>query len=211
MEASIALEVQPRKRPVQERARQRVSRILDATAELLEERGIEGLTTNHIADRAEVNIASLYQYFPNKQAVVMALADQMVHEYQQIFASFPDEFAWASDWREVYTDYLYRLIATGFGRKGSSAIRRAIEADPNFVNFDKRVGAGIARFISEGLRRRLSINDMTLPNLLARMLVTSGESIFESDNTGRTLAYRHPDITAEIVKMHLAYLSLYFP
>ncbi|MDE1173631.1 MAG: TetR/AcrR family transcriptional regulator [Parvibaculaceae bacterium] len=209
MEASIALEVQPRKRPVQERARQRVSRILEATAELLEERGSVGLTTNHIADRAEVNIASLYQYFPNKQAVVMALADRMIHEYQQIYASFPDEFAWAADWRAVYTDYIYRLIVAGTGRKGSLAIRKAIEADPNFVNFDRRVGTGIARFISEGLRRRLSASDMTLPNMLSRTIVATGESIFESDNTGRTLAYRHPEITAEIIKMQIAYLDLH--
>lgn len=161
MDVPVAAEIQPRKRPIQERARQRVVRILEATAELLEERGLTGLTTNHIADRAEVNIASLYQYFPNKQAVVMALADQMIYEYQQIFATFPDEFAESQDWRKTYAEYINALIEAGFRTKGAAAIRRAIDADPNFVNFDKRTSAGIGRLLAEGFRRRLGTSDMS--------------------------------------------------
>lgn len=47
--------------------------ILDAAAYILAERGLDGFTTNHVAARAGVNIASLYQYFPNKAAILDAL------------------------------------------------------------------------------------------------------------------------------------------
>ena len=65
--------VKPRKSPRQERARATVDAILQATAYILRTRGYEALTTNGIAEKAGVNIASLYQYFPNKEAVLAEL------------------------------------------------------------------------------------------------------------------------------------------
>jgi AcrR family transcriptional regulator len=62
-----------RKSPRQPRARKTVDFILDAAAYILAERGFDGFTTNHIAERAGVNISSLYQYFPDKLAILEAL------------------------------------------------------------------------------------------------------------------------------------------
>jgi AcrR family transcriptional regulator len=50
--------------------------ILEAAAQVLEAAGLEGYTTNHIAERAGVSIGSLYQYFPNKDAVTVALIER---------------------------------------------------------------------------------------------------------------------------------------
>ena len=66
----------PRKRPSQGRSRVTVEAILDAAAQVLEEHGYAGGTTNRIAERAGVSIGSLYEYFPNKDAVVVALAER---------------------------------------------------------------------------------------------------------------------------------------
>jgi AcrR family transcriptional regulator len=63
----------PRKRPRQERSRATVDAILQATAYILVREGYAALTTNRVAEKAGVNIASLYQYFPNKQALVTEL------------------------------------------------------------------------------------------------------------------------------------------
>jgi AcrR family transcriptional regulator len=63
----------PRKLPVQARSGATVGVILEAAAHILETEGFEGYTTNAIADRAGVSIGSLYQYFPNKDAVTAAL------------------------------------------------------------------------------------------------------------------------------------------
>ncbi|MCA8900002.1 MAG: TetR/AcrR family transcriptional regulator [Hyphomonas sp.] len=70
---------QPRKSPVQARSTATVDAILEAAARILESEGFEGYTTNAIAKRAGVSIGSLYQYFPNKDAVTAALvmADAM--------------------------------------------------------------------------------------------------------------------------------------
>jgi AcrR family transcriptional regulator len=70
--------VSPRKSPCQERSRRTVARILDAAAHIFHEQGYAGATTNDIADEAGVSIGSLYQYFPNKDAVLVALAHQHI-------------------------------------------------------------------------------------------------------------------------------------
>jgi AcrR family transcriptional regulator len=66
--------------PSQERSRQTVEAILESTARILTERGFDGASTNLIAQKAGVSIGSLYQYFPNKEAVVGALIGQIYRE-----------------------------------------------------------------------------------------------------------------------------------
>ena len=63
----------PRRKPSQERSRFTVEAILEAAAYILVREGFARLTTNRIAERAGVNIASLYQYFPGKEAIVAEL------------------------------------------------------------------------------------------------------------------------------------------
>ncbi len=75
--------VLPRKHPKQERAAATVDAILQSTAYILIRDGWEGLNTNKIAKRAGVNIASLYQYFPNKQAIVVELQRRHIARARQ--------------------------------------------------------------------------------------------------------------------------------
>ncbi|MFG3440112.1 TetR family transcriptional regulator [Nonomuraea sp. NPDC047897] len=63
-----------RRRPAQRRSVERVERMLDECARLLDEVGYEGLTTKEVARRAEVPIGTFYQFFPDKQGLVRALA-----------------------------------------------------------------------------------------------------------------------------------------
>lgn len=69
----------PLKMPTQARSRLTYQSILEATAYILIEDGYAHLTTNHVAERAGVSIASLYQYFPNKESLVVTLH----HEHAQ--------------------------------------------------------------------------------------------------------------------------------
>ena len=66
----------PRKAPSQARAAHTVGTILEGAAHILEQHGLEGYTTNAIAARAGVSIGSLYQYFPTKDAVTIALIER---------------------------------------------------------------------------------------------------------------------------------------
>ncbi|GAP99988.1 TetR/AcrR family transcriptional regulator [Leptolyngbya sp. NIES-2104] len=74
----------PRKLPKQERSHFTVEAILTATTHILTEQGYDQLTTNRVAERAGVSIGSLYQYFPNKQALIFALAEHHANAMMQL-------------------------------------------------------------------------------------------------------------------------------
>ena len=63
----------PRKMPTQQRSRVTVEVILEAAAHILATKGYAAFTTNRVAEHAGVSIGSLYQYFPNKQSLLIAL------------------------------------------------------------------------------------------------------------------------------------------
>lgn len=71
--------IAPRRRPLQARSKDKVSWLLEAAAQVFRAEGY-GATTNRIAERAGVSIGTLYEYFPNKEALLLALAERHVAE-----------------------------------------------------------------------------------------------------------------------------------
>jgi AcrR family transcriptional regulator len=65
-----------RRRPKQRRAQQTVEAVLDAVVKILKRDGVDAVTTNRIAEVAGVSIGSVYQYFPDKRAIFIALHDR---------------------------------------------------------------------------------------------------------------------------------------
>jgi AcrR family transcriptional regulator len=68
----------PRKSPRQRRSRDTVEHVLAAAAQIFDRHGLDGGTTNRIAERAGVSVGTLYQYFPSKEALAVALAERHV-------------------------------------------------------------------------------------------------------------------------------------
>jgi len=78
---------EPRKQPRQRRSAETVERILAAAARIFDERGYRATTTNHVAELAGVSIGSLYQYFPNKDALLVALAERHLVQAAEHFSA----------------------------------------------------------------------------------------------------------------------------
>jgi AcrR family transcriptional regulator len=76
-----------RRQPKQRRARQTVDAVLDAAVRVLKREGFDALTTNRIAEIAGVSIGSVYQYFPDKQAIFVALHQRHVEEIDRMVES----------------------------------------------------------------------------------------------------------------------------
>jgi AcrR family transcriptional regulator len=75
MSASSLTAFEPRKTPVQARATVTVEAICEATVQVLLTHGADRLTTTRVADRAGVSVGTLYQYYPNKQALLFAVME----------------------------------------------------------------------------------------------------------------------------------------
>jgi len=199
--------LRPRKRPTQARALARVESILDATATLLERRGYDALTTNAIALEAHVNVASLYQYFPNKQAVMAALAARMAEAWLSVFNQFPVAFAEADDWRSCFHSHLDQLFAVDATLVGSGPMRHAMNSDPVLRAIDMQNDADVADIIAAGFATR---GDLPLAKAHLMAGTITGSLRFLYDLAGPAISQENTLRVAELTKMHDLYLATYF-
>ena len=95
-----------RKMPKQKRSREMVERLLDATAATLSERGLEDTTTNHIAEKASVSIGSLYQYFPDKEALLEALMGRISEDIANTFRDHATKLGYVEFDLKTVSNYL---------------------------------------------------------------------------------------------------------
>jgi AcrR family transcriptional regulator len=73
-----------RRRPKQRRARQTVDAVLDAVVRVLKREGFKAVTTNRVAEVAGVSIGSVYQYFPDKRAIFVALHERHIEQIDRM-------------------------------------------------------------------------------------------------------------------------------
>ena len=73
-----------RTEPIQQRSAERITRLLDAAASLIDDDGIDGVTTSAVAQRSESSVGVVYRYFPNIQSLLRALAARNMERYLDI-------------------------------------------------------------------------------------------------------------------------------
>ncbi|MCA9583424.1 MAG: TetR/AcrR family transcriptional regulator, partial [Myxococcales bacterium] len=77
--------------PRQSRSRALVDAIVEATTRVLPDRGLDQTTTNQIAEVAGVSIGSLYQYFPNKDAILAHLIEKDLTAQEEAFRKIVED------------------------------------------------------------------------------------------------------------------------
>ncbi len=81
-----------RTEPVQQRSADRITSLLDAAAALIDEHGIDGLTTSDVATRSGSSVGVVYRYFPNIQSLLRALAARNMQKFTtQIFGAMTEQ------------------------------------------------------------------------------------------------------------------------
>ncbi|MGE7389986.1 TetR family transcriptional regulator [Streptomyces sp. NPDC004126] len=119
-----------RRTPVQQRSADRLARILDACAELLDETGYENLSTRAVALRAGVPIGSVYRFFGNKRAMAVALAQRNLEQYaegiERRLALLP-----ATHWRPVVDAVLDEYLAMKRSVPGFALVDFGVPAPPS--------------------------------------------------------------------------------
>ena len=126
------LAVPGRRSPKQERSKKTVELILDATLELLEEEGFAGITMQKIADRADINVAAVYGYFPNKHQVIAELHDRMFAVRNEVRAQyFKRQLNMEGDWVDNFVGSLREIAEWQSNQRGLVAMRNAMRSSPS--------------------------------------------------------------------------------
>ena len=132
VEKSNPLKVPGRRSPKQERSKKTVELILEATLELLEQEGFVGVTMQKIADRADINVAAVYGYFPNKHQVIAELHDRMFVARNEVRAEcLKRQLARGGDWVENFVECLGEIAEWQCSQRGLAALRNAMRASPS--------------------------------------------------------------------------------
>ncbi|GGS04910.1 TetR/AcrR family transcriptional regulator [Streptomyces nojiriensis] len=192
-----------RRAPIQQRSADRLARILDACAELLDETGYENLSTRAVALRAGVPIGSVYRFFGNKRAMAIALAHRNLDRYVDGIADRLADLP-ATDWRPVVDAVLDEYLAMKRSVPGFALVDFGVpappaegpEADPNHQVADR---------LTELLSAHLALTpDATLERAVLVAVEATDALIqlaFRADPAG------DPGIVAETRAMMHAYLA----
>jgi AcrR family transcriptional regulator len=125
-----------RAQPVQKRAQERRNLILGVTAELLEEVGQDDLTTILVAKRAGVSVGTLYHYFPNKYAIMYALAEQWVGEMDVALQALEIEPVESYSVKRFVESSVERILAVYTNQQGLLPLVQAMYGVPELKELD---------------------------------------------------------------------------
>jgi len=128
--------IEPRRRPAQERSKKRVGAILNAAKSLITEKGCARLKINDIAARAGVSPASIYQYFPNKNAITQALAEMTFGETYEFLAKNLPAMSDKQEMYQVLREIVEQYYQAYLNDPAMLDIRVSISADKYMQDYD---------------------------------------------------------------------------
>jgi AcrR family transcriptional regulator len=191
--------------PTQARSRRRVERVLDSAASLVVHHGVEALTTREIARAAGMPVASLYQYFSDKDDVLLALAqrdmDEMDAQVLEDLAAVP-QLTVASLVRTVMTAF----VSVYHRRRAFVEIYLRGRNNAAIRQFGREHNEQIATTMLE-YAREAGLATPALTQQMAVLAVEVGDRVFqlafEADDDG------DPVLIEEGITLVTAYLERY--
>ncbi len=194
-----------RRTPSQKRSEQTCCAILEATDAILAEPGSQSVTTNHIAQRAGVNIATLYRYFASADDVVATLYERQAEERRIALLNTVQQTA-NRPWQERVCNVVDVIVAERRRQKSCSTLRRRMQASPQLMAIERAVSATSGELISQTMRRYrdIPIAEARMAGGIATDMLTALLDTWEQETP------RLPEAKIdELKKALVAYLSLY--
>jgi len=197
--------VNARKQPKQARSRAMVAAIVEATTRILREHGYAGASTNRVAKLAGVSPGSLYQYFPNKDALVLAVADQHTEEVMELLRGAALGSIGAT-LPEAVRAFVRAFIAA---HCCDARLHRALIAQMMHLGIDRflEVQREATAFVRQWMELHSDVVRVRDRDMAAWMLVTAAESVvhaglIEDPDKLHSLAFEQ-----ELVDLLVAYLT----
>ncbi|MCH7231375.1 TetR family transcriptional regulator [Glycomyces sp. L485] len=166
-----------RRLPVQERSAARVRRMLDAAADLIEEVGYDRLSTTAIAQRADVAIGSVYQFFGDKRSLAEVLSQRYIDLYfERLTARFDSEPP--ADWRAGVEAAVGEYVHMYRTAPGFRVLHLADAIDPGGKDGGIATGGDhIAEKMRAGLEQRFGIGGDQRLSETVTVAVETGQAL----------------------------------
>jgi AcrR family transcriptional regulator len=191
------------KRPIQARSIATFTSILDAATEVVVERGIQGLNTNIVAERAGINIGTVYHYFPDKTAILLELFRLDQQQRAGYLYDKYRELPTATDLDRWATQTYALALKLRTEHPATALLRRAYRSVPELVKYDEQDTEQWIEFLSTLLRERFKNLGEVRARLAASVLIETTSAIFDSPNAEGRQAQA---FLAEAVTMLTCYL-----
>jgi len=125
------------------------------TATLLDEVGIERFNTNLLAERAGVRVRTVYRYFPNKYAVIVALTKKLTVQWDEFLGDFYAGMADPTrDWRVVMRDSNLQWLQRARSVPGALSVLQAVNATPELNALHFQVFEEMSKKLADALKAR---------------------------------------------------------
>lgn len=196
--------LEPRKVPGQARSRKRVDLILDAATEVLVEQGFDGVTTNLIAQRAEVSIGSVYQFFPNKFSILYALALRHLDRIAEVRRVAVSPENPISTWEEGIDRVIDALAGYWVSQKALPILWQGIRNAPDLLEAVGKSQEKAGEENMELLNYVLPHVDPLRRRLIAQVMVRLSETLLSLSITDA--AEQGPYVVEELKLLMKAYI-----
>lgn len=197
-----------RRPPSQGRGLLTFERVLSTASDLLVKVGAEGLTTNLIASESGVNISSIYKYFPNKHAILVALFERYNRQRFEAARELAATIGAASDWEQALDKTIDRILTTRRAAPGNVALRRAMRSSPELAEIDQQANTLVAKWFAEQVRQLTGLPERRA--LVVARLAIEAETALMDWWESPDVDYA-PMVAREIKAMLRAYIGLYAP
>lgn len=172
--ADVPSHWQLRKQPKQERSRQAYDKILDAAIDIAAEQGIISVNTNAIAERAGMDVASVYRTFPNKESIFYWAADRWLVRVRKACETMEGEEFEQLAWREFFTQLGKLMVSVPEFNKAYLPLQSLWIAFPEYqVLADKHYDYMVLFFVRHFKRFGATLPKPQLESLAYYLIVTS--------------------------------------
>lgn len=142
-----------RKQPKQKRTQALLDKVMVSTRILAQEQGYLAVNTNAIAQHAGVDVKSLYEFFPNKEAIFYRIADQWLLSVRQLCVQFEDPSYQALSWQEFLHLFYQSLYEDSTYVEHFNSLKALWELFPEFKELDKLHQTFMMNFMLQQMRR----------------------------------------------------------
>ena len=143
----------PRRMPTQQRSRERLDRILTVAAALIAETGSDQMKMSEVAARAGISIGSLYQYFPDKSAIIRSLAERYNAESRRCIEEALADVATLQELRAAYEGLVDQYYALFLAEPVMRDIWSGMQTDKHLMALELAESRACGALLAAAMRR----------------------------------------------------------